>query len=165
MHLRIQPPVHFNPVGSPLLLVSVLDHTLAKHLVRKGKLKQEQLQWDFHRPGDNRGSVSWSLSHFLSSTQELDLLRYSLRVKSTRMRRSVSQSKDLGENRRRGENSPWMPTFFSLRYFETHFLGCRGVDNEFIANLQLNIFLKNKLEFDMELLTWTWIKKAKIKRI
>ena len=39
--------------------------------------------------------------------------------------------------------------------FETHFLGCRGVDNEFIANLELNMFLKNKLEFDMELLTWT----------
>jgi len=49
MHLKIQPPVRFSPPGSPLLLVSVLDHQLARQLIADRKLDPEVHDSDFHR--------------------------------------------------------------------------------------------------------------------
>ena len=111
MHIRIQPPVRFSPLGSPLLLVSVIDHQLAKRLITQGKLDPEVNQSDFHRlvtEGVSREVCA--IQTF--STKELDLFRYALRVNSTRMRRSAWQSKNLP----RYEDNPWMPTFITPLY-------------------------------------------------
>jgi hypothetical protein len=111
MHIRIQPPVRFSPLGSPLLLVSVIDHQLAKRLITQGKLDPEVNQSDFHRL-ITEGVSREVCAIRTSSTEELDLFRYALRVNSTRMRRSAWQSKNLP----RYEDNPWMPTFISPLY-------------------------------------------------
>ena len=48
-HIRVQPPIRFTPQGSPLLLMSVIDHQLAKQLIAEGKLDEELNQSEFHR--------------------------------------------------------------------------------------------------------------------
>ena len=111
MHLKIQPPVRFSPPGSPLLLVSVLDHQLARQLIADGKLDPEVHDSDFHRIITERVSREVCTIR-LSSTEELNVFRYALRVNSTRMRRSAWQSKNLP----RYEDNPWMPTFLSPLY-------------------------------------------------
>ena len=111
MHLRIQPPVRFSPSGSPLLLVSVLDHQLARQLIADGKLNREAHEEDFHRLITER-VLREVCTIRLSSAEELNVLRYALRVNSTRMRRSVWQSKNLP----RYDDNPWMPTFISPLY-------------------------------------------------
>ena len=136
-HLRVQPPVRFTPQGSPLLLVSVIDHKLEQQLIADGKLNAEESQFEFHRLITER--VSREVCTIRAScTEEVDLFRYSLRLNSTRMRRGVWTSKNLP----RGENSPWMPTFVSplhvenvqndcgnLEEFSSSFDGC-GVAHE-----------------------------------
>ena len=111
MHIRIQPPVRFSSLGSPLLLVSVIDHQLAERLITQGKLDPEVNQSDFHRLVTE--CVSREVCAIQTfSTEELDLFRYALRVNSTRMRRSAWQSKNLP----RYEDNPWMPTFITPLY-------------------------------------------------
>ena len=113
-HLRVQPPVRFTPQGSPLLLVSVIDHKLEQQLIADGKLNAEENQFEFHRLITER--VSREVCAIRASCpEEVDLFRYSLRLNSTRMRRGVWTSKNLP----RGENSPWMPTFVSPLYTES----------------------------------------------
>ena len=122
MHVRIQPPVRFSPEGSPLLLISVLDHQLARQLIADGKLDREIHEEDFHRLITERVSRE-VCSIRLSSTKELNVLRYALRVNSTRMRPSAWQSKNLP----RYEDSPWMPTFISPLYSDNTTTFCLDV--------------------------------------
>ena len=110
-HLRVQPPVRFTPQGSPLLLVAVIDHQLARQLIADGKLNTEENQYEFHRI-ITQGVSREVCTIRTSSTEEMDLFRYSLRLNATRMRRGAWQSKNLP----RGETSPWMPTFVSPLY-------------------------------------------------
>ena len=129
MHLKIQPPVRFFPQGSPLLLISVIDHQLAKKLIEQGKLGFEQNQDDFHRIVTERVSREVCTIR-LSSTGELNVLRYALRVNSTRMRRSAWQSKNLP----RYEDNPWIPTFISPLYFDNTLGFCDTVLSEVLGN-------------------------------
>ena len=110
-HLRVQPPVRFTPQGSPLLLVSVIDHQLARQLIADEKLNAEENQHEFHRI-ITQGVSREVCAIRTSSAKEMNLFRYSLRLNMTRMRRGAWQSKNLP----RGENSPWMPTFVSPLY-------------------------------------------------
>ena len=119
-HLRVQPPVRFTPQGSPLLLVSVIDHQLAEQLIADGKLDAEQNDSDFYRIITERVSREVCTIR-ASTTKEIDLFRYSLRLNSTKMRRSVWQSKHIP----RGEDSPWMTTFVSPLYTESIEDSCR----------------------------------------
>jgi len=114
MHLRVQPPVRFSSSGSPLLLISVIDHQLAKQLIDSRKLETQQNQADFHRI-ITEGVSREVCAIRTSSTEELNLFRYALRVNSTRMRRSAWQSKNLP----RYEHNPWLYTFISPLYSET----------------------------------------------
>ena len=122
-HLRIQPPVRFTPQGSPLLVVSVIDHQIAKKLISQGKLDPETNQFEFHRLITERVSKEVCVIR-ASSTDEVNLFRYVFRLNSTRMRRGAWQSKNLP----RGENSPWMPTFLSPLYVEDISSGCNKLD-------------------------------------
>jgi hypothetical protein len=88
----------------------------------KGALDPAQYQTDFHRVFTEGVSRQISIIH-TSSTQEVELLRYAFRVNSTKMRRSVWQSKNLP----RGENSPWMATFISPLYAEICGFYCEGI--------------------------------------
>lgn len=113
-HLRVQPPFRITPQGSPLLLISVIDHQLARQLIANGNLDSEENQFEFHRLITER--VSRPVCDIrASSMEEIDMFRYVLRLNSTRMRRGVWQSKNLP----RGETSPWLPTFLSPLYVET----------------------------------------------
>ena len=49
LHLRVHPPVRFSLQGTPLLLVSLLDHQIAQQLTNDGKLDPEKLNLDYHR--------------------------------------------------------------------------------------------------------------------
>ena len=120
-HLRIRPPVRCSPQGAPLLLLSIIDCRLAQQLIAKGKLDPEQYNFDYHRIFTERVSMQ-VCSIFSTSTAEEDLLRYLLRVNSTRMRRGAWQSKNLP----RGDNSPWMPTFLCPVYRENLNHCCSG---------------------------------------
>lgn len=113
-HFRVRPPIRFTPQGCPLLLVSLIDHRVARQLIAQEKLGAEQNQFEFHRIITERVSKKVFFVR-TSSAEEMDLLRYSIRVKSTRMRRGAWQSK----NPPRGEDSPWMSTFISPLYLET----------------------------------------------
>ena len=105
---RIHPPVRFSPHGSPLLLVSVIDYPRLEDLISQGKVDREQFQSDYHRLVTER--VSKEVCVIRASTdEELNFLRYYLRVNSTRMRRSAWQSKNLP----RGEDTPWIASFLS----------------------------------------------------
>ena len=110
-HLRIIPPVRFSPQGSPLLIVAALDYQLVQLLKTQGKLEPERMQSDFHRIFTEGVSREHCIIH-ASSAKVTDLLRFLLRVNSTKMRRSAWQSKNLP----RGEDSPWIPTFVSPLY-------------------------------------------------
>ena len=92
--IRLHPPVRFSPHGSPLLLVSVIDYPRLEDLISQGKVDREEFQSDYHRLVTEH--VSKEVCVITASTdEEVDLLRYVLRVNSTRMRRSAWQSKNL----------------------------------------------------------------------
>ena len=109
--IRIHPPVRFSPHGSPLLLVSVIDYPRLEELIAEGKVDREAFQAEFHRIVTE--GVSKEVCVIRASTsEEVNLLRYVLRVNSTKMRRSAWQSKNLP----RGEDTPWIATFISPLY-------------------------------------------------
>ena len=111
---RLHPPVRFSPHGSPLLLVSVIDYSRLKELIIQGKVDWDEFQSDYHRLITER--VSKDVCVIRASTDaELLVLRYVLRVNSTRMRRSAWQSKNLP----RGQDTPWICTFLTPLYSET----------------------------------------------
>lgn len=122
-HLRISPPVRFSPHGSPLLLVAALDDQLAHLFITQGKLESEKMLSDYHRLFTERVSREVCTIH-ASSAQVIGLLRFLLRVNSTKMRRSAWQSKNLP----RGEDSPWIPTFLSPLYAEHISNTCKNVN-------------------------------------
>jgi hypothetical protein len=104
-------PIRFTPQGAPLLLMSVIDHQLAQQLISQGKLDPEQCQSDVHRI-ITQGVSREVCSIRTSSAEEVQLLRYSLRLNSTKMRRGAWQSKNIP----RGEDSPWMSTYVTPLY-------------------------------------------------
>ena len=132
-YVKVQQKVRFSPLGSPLLISSVNDYQLALQLIANGALDSAQYQSDFHRvftEGVSRQVCAIRASSF----QEVELLRYAFRVNSTKMRRSVWQSKNLP----RGENSPWMATFIAPLYSQTHDFNCNQIFGEMRPLLPCN---------------------------
>ena len=103
----------FTPQGSPLLLVSVINHRLARQFIEQGKLDSEENQFEFHRIITERVSREVRIIR-TSSEKEMDLFIDVLCVNSTKMRRGTWQSKNL----LRCEYSPRMPIFVSPLYIE-----------------------------------------------
>lgn len=124
-HFRVHQPMRFSPDGSPMLMVSAVDHELEEELKTGGKLDEEQSRADFHRiitEGVSRNICKITLP----STVENNLLRYSLRLNSTKIRPTGWQSKNLP----RGETSPWMATFVSPLYSEEPFEMCEMLEKK-----------------------------------
>ena len=124
-HFKVQPTVRFSPLGSPLLIASVDDYQLAQQLMAKDALDPAQYQADFHRvftEGVSRPVCTICASSF----QEVELLRYVFRANSTKMRRSIWQSKNLP----RGENSPWLATFIAPLYTEMCDFHCERISHD-----------------------------------
>jgi len=118
--LRVRPPIRFTAKGTPLLLVGVIDNQLAQQLISKGKLDPEQCQSDLHRI-ITEGVSREVCTIRTSSAEELLLLRFSLRLNSTKMR-------GVWLNIPRGEDSPWMYTYVTPLYAENISDGCGKVD-------------------------------------
>ena len=115
-HFRAHPPVLTNPSGSPILLISAEDHCLSEKLVAKGKLKSKEALEDFQRifsPRMKRQMVNLEII----SEETADLLRYVLRLNSTKMIPTAWQQ----ENLPLGKNSPYLATFLSPLYLENLF--------------------------------------------
>ena len=118
LFFRIHPPVRFSPHGSPLLLVSVIDCERLEELISQGKIDRDAFQAEYHRLLTER--VSKEVCVIRASTEEVNLLRYVLRINSTTMRRSAWQSKNLP----RGDDHPWVATFITPLYKEIVELNC-----------------------------------------
>ena len=88
-------------------------------------MNREAFQSDYHRLVTE--GVSKEICSIRASTmEELSLLRYVLRVNSTKMRRSAWQSMKLP----RGDDHPWIPTFISPIYTEMIEATCAKSDGE-----------------------------------
>ena len=121
--IRIHPPVRFSPHGCPLLLVSVIDYPRLEELIEQGKVDREAFQSEFHRLVTEGVSKEVCIIR-ASSNEELSLFRYVLRVNSTKMRRSVWQSRNLP----RGDDHPWIMAFISPLYKEILQKNCQELD-------------------------------------
>ena len=95
-------------------------------------MDREEFQSDYYRLVTER--VSKEVCVIRASTNgEVNLLRYYLRVNSTRMRRSAWQSKNLP----RGEDTPWIATFLSPLYEEMIDNNCRNLSKKEIQQVPI----------------------------
>ena len=111
-YLRAHPPLRKSPQGSPMLLMTVIDHHLGEKLLSLGKVNKEQSMGYFMRIFVNAPGAEKKLDISVYSTEEIDLLRYLLRLNSTKIQPSVWQSKNLPKE----EN--WFATFVSPLYMD-----------------------------------------------
>ncbi len=117
-YIRVHLPVRVSPLGSPILLLSAIDHRLIEKLNSQGKVDVQQSLDDFTRifeaprhkknPGGNLSTI-WTFN-----SEEEQLLRYVLRLNSTKIVPSTWQKKNLPQ----GENNSWLATFVSPLYDE-----------------------------------------------
>lgn len=112
-HFRAHPPLLKSPSGSPILLISAIDHCQSEKLVAKGTVKSKQMQDDFQRIFGHRMKRQMVELEVISE-ETADLLRYVLRLNSTKMIPTVWQE----ENLPLGPNSPYLATFLSPLYLE-----------------------------------------------
>ena len=104
-------PIRFTPQAVPLLLLSVVDFQLVELLVEQGKRKDEQLQLDCKHINDQNCTFCRIDAN---STDTIRLLRYLLRLNSTKIKPSTWQLENLPLK----ENSPFMCSFISPLYAE-----------------------------------------------
>jgi hypothetical protein len=111
-YIRAHLPVRISPVGSPLLILSAVDHRLAENLTKQGKLNKNDDFNDYVRIYAQPSNGSQNRTIFTFTSVEEQLLRYILRLNSTQIVPSNWQKKNLPQ----GENSPWLATFISPLY-------------------------------------------------
>ena len=113
-YFRAHPPVRTSPTGSPMLMLSAIDHRLAQNMENEGKLDGEKAANDFFRimmEAGNDGFVKITMG----TREEAELFRYILRLNSTKILPSAWQSKNI----LLGEESPWIATFVSPLYVDS----------------------------------------------
>jgi hypothetical protein len=110
-YIRAHLPLRISPVGSPLLILSAVDHRLAENLTDQGKLNGITVFDDYVRIYAEPSNGSKNMI-FTFTSEEEQLLRYILRLNSTKIVPSTWQKKNLPL----GENSPWLATFVSPLY-------------------------------------------------
>ena len=113
--IRAHPPVRMSPHdGSPILLLSALDHHLQERLQGEGKWDIGRAKKSFHRifghvPAEEKVVIP------IESTEMAQILRYILRLNSTKVRPTSWQN----ENLPRGKSpSPWLATFVRPLYLD-----------------------------------------------
>lgn len=112
--LRVHLPVRISPLGSPILFLTANDHRLAKKFVDRGALEQTQATEDFKRIFVEGETGSGVLPLFIYSEEEENLLRYLLRLNSTKILTNTWPIEQVPT----GENSPWLKTFVSPCYVD-----------------------------------------------
>ena len=101
-YLRVHTPLRISPLGAPLLLVSAFDHRMQEKLVEKKVVDSEESQKDFERifvDPKNPDDVPLRIIYTYTE-EEYVMLRYLLRLNSTKMRRTAWQSKNLPRGQR-----------------------------------------------------------------
>lgn len=126
--LRVHLPVRISPWGSPMLFLTANDHRLAQKLVDRGILEQAQATEDFKRffvGGANSSAVA---SIYIQNEEEENILRYLLRLNSTKVDRCSWPIENLPS----GKHSPWLATFLTPSYVDA-----AGTDEEMSDLLEL----------------------------
>ncbi|XP_059350471.1 uncharacterized protein LOC132087705 [Daphnia carinata] len=116
-YLRIHLPIVSNKTGSPMLMLSAFDSSLAPKLVHRGKMSIHDINADFQRIyTDDANKETRSIPCFVTSTREESrLLRYILRLNSTKIGKDIQEYEAI-PFWPFGENSPWLATFLSPCY-------------------------------------------------
>ena len=110
--IRAHLPILISPFGSPMLLISVLDHCLSKKLVENGHLKSKQAEEDFKRIFLQKKEKNPVI--LLSTDSSINFLRYMLRLNATKIVPSSWQENNLPL----GKYSPYLATYVSPLYSE-----------------------------------------------
>jgi hypothetical protein len=119
-YIRIHSPHRVTPLSAPLLIISAVDKRLTEKLVQQGKLEKSRADKDLLRiwesprcktKGNGKGNP---LTILIDNAEEAQLLRFVLRLNSTKITPSAWQRKNLPL----GENSPWLATFITPLYQE-----------------------------------------------
>jgi hypothetical protein len=106
-------PLLLSPCGSPMLLISVLDCLFSKKLVEKGHLNAKEASEYLDRVFVKKNIKP----EILYTTHEgTKLLRYLLRLNSTKMKPSSWQENNLSL----GKYSPFLATYISPLYREKY---------------------------------------------
>ncbi len=115
-YIRVHLPVRVSPLGSPILLLSAIDHRLYEKLNSQGKVDVQQSSDDYTRifdaPRYKKDPDGNMLILWTFNSEQEQLLRYVLRLNSTKIMPSNWQKKNLPQ----GENSSWLATFVSPLY-------------------------------------------------
>ncbi|EFX74461.1 hypothetical protein DAPPUDRAFT_251928 [Daphnia pulex] len=110
-YIRAHLPLRISPVGSPLLILSAVDHRLAENLIEQGRLNKDDAFNDYVRIYAQPSNETKNMILTFTPEEE-QLLRYILRLNSTKIVPTTWQKKNLPL----GENSPWLATFISPLY-------------------------------------------------
>lgn len=114
--IRAHLPVKVSPFGSPIIMLSALDLNLSQKLIKKGHIQAKQAQEDFNRIFDHKRQKELFPTE-VTSEDSAHLLRYVLRLNSTRMTPSTWQE----ENLPLGKYSPYLATFITPLYLDNAF--------------------------------------------
>ena len=112
-YVRAHPPVRTSPTGSPVLMLSAVDHRLAQNMENEGKLDGQKAAEDFFRIMMEAGNGFVNIT--MDTQKEAELFRFILRLNSTKVLPSAWQSKNI----LLGEDSPWIATFVSPLYVDS----------------------------------------------
>ena len=108
IYLQIHSPVLTSPQGTPILLVSVLDHIQSVQLRHEGHVNQKEPNTgEIFREGNPTGKGMVLKSYSLNTLEEIYLLRSILRLNSTKIQPTTWQEENLPLN----EPTPWLATF------------------------------------------------------
>ena len=113
--IRAHSPVRTSPGGTPILLLSALDHRLQERLLGEGKLDIDRSKKFFHRifghvPAEEKVVIP------IESAELAQILRYILRLNSTKILPSSWQIENLPQGK---SSNPWFSTFVRPLYLDT----------------------------------------------
>ena len=112
-HIRAHHPIKTTPSGNPVILISAMDHRMSKKLIDEGHLDAKQAEEDFQRIFDHGRKKKYM--PMINETEDgLNLLRYVIRLNSSKMEPSLWQKKNLPL----GKHSPYIASFFTPLYMD-----------------------------------------------
>lgn len=114
--IRVHLPIKMSPLGSPMILITALDHRHAEKLIANGRLQSIQFREDSQRIFNERRNQKpfplWTTSEDVTL-----LLRYMFRMNSTKMKPSLWQE----ENVPLGKFSPFLASFIAPLYLDNQY--------------------------------------------
>ena len=114
--IRAHAPVRISPLGTPILLLSALDHRLSERLQSDEKLDKSRAKKEFHRffghvPPEEKVLI------VLETAEIARLLRHILRLNSTKIRPPSWHKENVIQDKSSEQPvSPWLSTFIRPLY-------------------------------------------------